>query len=120
MSPAEEEKWKLTIAGTLAEVKTNQENLHTKLNEYCDAANKRQEKMEHIVIGNGKPGLSEEVRSLKGKWAAIYGLSILLASALLNYGVESLVYSKQVANVRVTTEAERQLTAPTETLETIR
>jgi hypothetical protein len=91
------------MTSLIAEVKANQENLHIKLNDYCDVTNKRQEKMEHIVIGNGKPGLSEEVRSLKGKWAAFYGLGILLLSALLNYAVESAIFNRQVANSHVTT-----------------
>lgn len=102
MTSAEEEKWKLSITGMLAEVKANQENLHTKLNEYCEAANERQTKMEHIVFGNGKPGLSEEVRSLKSKWAIFYGLGLLILSAVLNYAVESTIYNRQVANSRVT------------------
>jgi hypothetical protein len=97
------------MTSLIAEVKTNQENLHTTLNTYCEATNKRLEKMEHIVIGNGKPGLSEEVRSLKGKWAAIYGLCLLLASAGLNYWVESSIYNKQVANSHMTTDAVKHL-----------
>ena len=97
-SSAEDAKWKLSVASTLAEVKANQENLHTKLNEYCDTTNKRQEKLEHIVIGNGKPGLSEEMRSLKGKYAAFYGLGILLMSALLNYAVEVSVFGTHASH----------------------
>jgi len=94
MAKDSDREWQLAITSLIAEVKTNQENLHTKLNEYCDATNKRQEKMEHVVFGNGKPGLSEEVRSLKGKWAAIYGLGLLLLSAVLNYAVEASIYGK--------------------------
>jgi hypothetical protein len=105
MSRDSDREWQLQMTSLIAEVKTNQENLHTTLNNYCDATNKRLEKMEHIVIGNGKPGLSEEVRSLKGKWAAIYGLCLLLASAGLNYYVESSIYNRHAT----TEAAARQL-----------
>jgi len=94
-------EWQLQMTSLIAEVKTNQENLHVTLNNYCEATNKRLEKMEHIVIGNGKPGLSEEVRSLKGKWAAFYGLGLLLLSGLINYAVESAIFNRPVASSHV-------------------
>ena len=92
-------EWQLQMTALIAEVKANQENLHTKMDTYCETTNKRQEKLEHIVIGNGKPGLSEEVRSLKGKWAAIYGLILLLMSAALNYTVEATIFGSHASHV---------------------
>ena len=38
--------------------------------------------MEQTVYGNGKPGLAEDVRNIKSKWAVIYGVSIILLSSL--------------------------------------
>jgi hypothetical protein len=102
MAKDPDREWQLAMTSLIAEVKANQENLHTKLNEYCKEANDRQTKMEHIVIGNGKPGLAEDVRNLKGKWAAFYGLGFLLLSAVLNYAVESSIYNRQVANSHAT------------------
>ena len=103
MSKDSDHEWQLQMTSLIAEVKANQENLHVKMNDYCEVTNKRQEKLEHIVIGNGKPGLSEEVRSLKGKWAAFYGLGLLLLSGLINYAVESAIFNRPVAGSHVTT-----------------
>ena len=94
MTKDADHEWQLQITSLIAEVKVNQENLHEKLKNYCGSSNQRIEKLEKIVIGNGIPGLGEEVRSLKGKWAAVFGLLILILSAVINYAVDNAFASK--------------------------
>lgn len=84
-------EWKLQLTALVAEVKANQENMNEKLDVYIKASDRRAEKVEEAIYGNGTPGLKEEVRSLKGKWAAIYGLVLLVLSAGVDAAVKVFV-----------------------------
>jgi len=103
MSKDPNHEWQLQITALVAEIKTNQENLHNTLAAYIESSNKQQEKISHIVLGNGKPGLSEEVRGLKGRWAAVYGICLLVLSAAINYMVTAGLY--KIAPSRAAVEA---------------
>src|ERR1039457_2028173 len=98
MSPDEEVKWKLNVASTLAEIHTDQKNLSANIDTHIDAVNKSVDKLSSIVIGNGKIGLVGEVSNIKSKYAAFYGLGILLLSALLNYAVEVKVFGTHASH----------------------
>ena len=84
-------KWQLEITALVASVKTNQENLHEKLDVYIVDTNKRLEKLDKIVIGNGHKGLSEEVRSIKGKWGAVYTATLILLNGVVAWGLHRLI-----------------------------
>lgn len=83
-------EWQMELTRLVAEIGTDQKALHSKVELFMSGAEKRFEKLDKIVIGNGQPGLSEDVRNLKGKWAFVYGTAILLASAAINSGVQAL------------------------------
>lgn len=74
-------EWQLHITELLAEVRTEQKNMSKKLDAYIISDGKRSDDLEHIVYGNGSEGLAEQVRNIKGKWAAGYGLVLILLSA---------------------------------------
>ena len=87
-------QWQVDLTSLVAEIKTDQKALHAKLDGYISSSEKRLDKLDKIVIGNGSPGLSEEVRSLKGKWALVYGTVLLVASALVNIAVKTIFKDK--------------------------
>lgn len=90
-------EWQLQITSLVAGVKANQESMHEKLDGYVASSEKRLEDLDHAVYGNGGPGLKEEVRNLKGKWAAIFGIVLLVASAVVNQVVWKLLDFKTPA-----------------------
>jgi uncharacterized membrane protein len=98
MSPKDQDhEWQLEMTRLVAEVRsevkevrTENKALHDKVDLFMTNSEKRFEKLDKIVLGNGQPGLAEDVRNMKGRWAFIYGTAILLASAAINSGVQAL------------------------------
>jgi hypothetical protein len=90
MSNPKDGEWQLHITALLAEVKTNQENMHDKIDAFVVASNKRTDDLEYVVYGNGSEGLSEQVRNLRGKWAVIYGLVLIVLSATAQAAAKEL------------------------------
>lgn len=87
--------WRLELTALVAGVKANQDNMHEKLDKYIDASQKQLDRLDKSVYGlNGTPGLHEEVRSMKGKWAVVYGLFLIVVSAFVNYAVDNAFASK--------------------------
>ena len=82
MSSSSDREWQIQITALVAEVKSNQENLHDKLDTFITASSKRTDDLEHVVYGNGSEGLTETVRNMKGKWAVAYGLIIIALSSV--------------------------------------
>lgn len=82
MANPKDGEWQLHITELLAEVRTEQKNMSKKLDNYIDADSKRADGLEHVVYGNGSEGLAEQVRNIKGKWGAMYGLVLILLSAV--------------------------------------
>lgn len=82
MANPKDGEWQLHITELLAEVRTEQKNMSKKLDTYIEADSKRADDLEHVVYGNGSEGLAEQVRHIKGRWAIMYGLiMIIIASA---------------------------------------
>lgn len=79
--------WQLEITKALAEVQTSQTALHTKLDEAIARTDRRLEKLEAVVYGNGHRGLAEDIRNIKGKWAAAYTGMLLILNGLTTYGI---------------------------------
>lgn len=75
-------EWQLRVTELLAEVRANQENMNRKLDGYIKMSSARTDDLEHIVYGNGSEGLAEQVRNIKGKWAVLYGVVLMLLSAV--------------------------------------
>lgn len=90
MYKSDDHEWQLQLTALVTEVKTNQENLDEKLSAFITASDKRMGKLEEAIYGNGSPGLKEEVRGLKGKWAAFYGMILLVLSAGVNAAMKAL------------------------------
>lgn len=90
MSRDADHEWQLQITSLIAEVKTNQENMSEKLDSFIKSSDRRLSKVEETLNGNGVPGLKEEVRNLKGKWAAFYGFTLIVLSAGVNAAVKVL------------------------------
>ena len=83
MSASSDEEFKLNVTRLLSEVSTNQKNLVDRIDGYVVANDRRVEDLEHTVNGNGKSGLAEDVRNIKGKWALIYGAAVFLGSTIV-------------------------------------
>ena len=83
-------EWRMQLTALVAEVKSNQENLHDKLDTFIIASGKRTDDLEHVVYGNGSEGLAETVRNMKGKWAIMYGIAIVCLSAGVNAAAKEL------------------------------
>ena len=83
-------EWRMQLTALVAEVKSNQENLHDKLDTFITASSKRTDDLEHVVYGNGSEGLTETVRNMKGKWAIMYGIAIVCLSAGVNAAAKEL------------------------------
>lgn len=82
-SPLEE--WRIQLTSLVAEIKANQDNMHEKLDAIHESSQKRIDRLEKTMYGlNGAPGLMEQVRGMKGKWAIVFGGIIITASAFLN------------------------------------
>jgi len=84
MSNISDEQFKLDVTSKLSEIASDTKYLAKRLDEYMIDNDKRVGKLEHIIVGNGTPGLSEEVRSIKGRWGAVVGIVIFLASVASN------------------------------------
>ena len=85
-------KWRAAMTTLLAEVKTNQDNMNEKLDAIHEASKKRIERLEKTTFGlNGTPGLVEQVRGMKGKWALVFGGIIITASAFINQVVAAFM-----------------------------
>lgn len=94
--------WKYQMTALLAEVRTNQVNMSAKLDTYIGDSQERLDTLDSAVFGDkDAPGLTEEVRGFKGKWAIVYGVGLLIGSALLNQIVGSAV-AKASPKVNVT------------------
>lgn len=79
-----EQEWRFQLTALVAEVKANQENLHRKLDVFVADADKRTTSLEHTVNGNGKPGIAEEVRSIKGRWGATLVVGTIVFTSVVN------------------------------------
>ena len=85
-------KWRAEITSLIAEVKANQENMDEKLDAMHEASKKRIDRLEKTTFGlNGTPGLVEQIRSMKGKWALVFGGIIITASAFINQVVAAFM-----------------------------
>ena len=85
-------EWRAQITALIAEVKTNQDNMSEKLDAIHDASKKRIDRLEKTTFGlNGTPGLVEQIRSMKGKWALVFGGIIITASAFINQVIASFM-----------------------------
>ena len=81
-------EWQLELTRLVAEVRTNQVNIEEKLDAYAAASEQRLGRLEKNIYGlNGTPGLNEQVRNLKGKWAVFYGVGVITLSVVLNYAL---------------------------------
>lgn len=93
-------EWRLQLTALVAEIKTNQDNLDKKIDAYIEASQTRLVELEGSVYGRkDAPGLHEEVRDLKGKWAIFYGIGILIGSAVLNQVVDNVMVKATRASV---------------------
>lgn len=90
MAKDADHEWQLQLTALVAEVKANQENMNEKLDEYIESSDRRLNELEDAVYGHNTPGLKEEVRDLKGKWAAFYGIILLVLSAGVNAAMKVL------------------------------
>lgn len=108
---ASDREWQIQITALVAEVKTNQDNLDKKIDTYIETSQTRLAELEKSVYGrNESPGLHEEVRDLKGKWAVFYGIGLLIGSAVLNQIVDTAIAKvAQPTSIvaEVTTESKR-------------
>ena len=85
----DQQEWQLSVASTLAELKTSQIALHTKLDAYIERSESRLDNLEHIVFrSNGRPSLVDEIRSIKRGWGAAYTVALLLLNGLATYGIQ--------------------------------
>ena len=84
MSNSSDDEFKLNVTRLLSEVSANQKNLATKIDGYIVANDKRIDDLEHIVNGNGTPGLAEEVRSIKGRWGVMLAVGTIVFTSIVN------------------------------------
>jgi len=76
-------KWRADLMGLVGEIRNEQTNLSDKLDEYCKSSEGRFERLEHTVYGNGQPGLSEQVRNVRGRVAiATAGAAVVITAAV--------------------------------------
>ena len=94
MSSKADRDWQLQMTEMVAkviadvsEVKTNQSNLHEKINDHIGKSDARFDNLDKIVIGNGHRGLAEEVRSIKHGWGIIYTGLLVLINGLITSGI---------------------------------
>lgn len=87
MSSKSDREWQLQITALVAEVKSTVDGLHSKVDDHIVKSDKRFDKLDKIVIGNGQPGLAEEVRGIKGKWGMVYTTLLLGLNALTTWGI---------------------------------
>ena len=74
---------KLKISERLTVLETKFENLEKKIDENI-------EKLNHIIIGNGTPGLAEKVRELQAKEKKREGIVNLIIAAVVSLGAKSV------------------------------
>ncbi len=85
-------EWRAELTKLLAEVKTNQDNLHEKLDESIDLSQKRFDRLEKTVYGlNGTPGLIEQVRVNKGRWIALITGVTIVVTAVANAAMRMFI-----------------------------
>lgn len=93
-------EWRLQLTALVAEVKANQDNLDKKIDTYIGTSQARLDELEKSIYGkNDVPGLHEEVRDLKGRWAIFYGLILLFTSAVVNQVVDTAVANVKPTNM---------------------
>lgn len=80
--PDPEWEWKIQLTSLVAEIKANQENMNEKMDAFVGASNNRVDDLEHVVYGNGSEGLAETVRLIKGRWAVMYGLIMIIVASV--------------------------------------
>ena len=83
MSASSDEEFKLNVTRLLSEVSANQKNLADRIDTYIGANDKRVEDLEHTLNGNGQPGVAEDVRNIKGRWALIYAGGVFLGTTVV-------------------------------------
>ena len=85
-------EWRAQITALIAEVKTNQENMDKKLDAIHTTSKKRIDRLEKTTFGlNGTPGLVEQLRNMRGRWALVFGGIVITASAFINQVVAALI-----------------------------
>ena len=71
--------WELKISEAIGSIKKGQEDLNKKIDAYIERSESRLDNLEHIVFrSNGRPSLVDEIRSIKGRWGAVYTVCMLV------------------------------------------
>lgn len=81
-----DEEFKTHVLVSLERIELNQA-AHSKTDTAHDG---RLTCLEHTVNGNGKTGLAEEVRNLKGRWGFLMAGGLVVVNLLINWMPEFL------------------------------